>query len=346
MLKLLILVLILLWLVIIPCLIGLYIIKFAKNDNKNILLAYIVGILIEFLVFEILAIPYTFLKFSFTALRVSWVVLILVLLVCSIIFNRNNFKEIKKDNIDKLRKMPKLLTIIFIGLIFFQCYMGFAYMYEDYDDSNFVAKATIARDTDTLFVYNDIGEKYESFPTRHVFSPFPFFTATVGEVVGIHPAIVSHTVFSVISIIVANAVYYLIGMSLFKNDRKKVLMFMIILSVLYIFGKYTRYSIFVRLLGRPWQGKSLLANIILPFISYLFLEYIGEEKDNYYWILLFITLWAADLLSSMSIFLPLISSVVLVLLYTIKYKNIKYILKFIPCCLPTICYGIMYFIIK
>lgn len=34
--------LLILWLAIIPCFIGLYIIKFAKKDNKNIFLAYIV----------------------------------------------------------------------------------------------------------------------------------------------------------------------------------------------------------------------------------------------------------------------------------------------------------------
>ena len=219
-------------------------------------------------------------------------------------------------------------------------------MYEDYDDSNFVAKATIARDTNTLFVYDDVGSKYESFPTRHVFSPFPFFYATIAEIVGTHPAIVDHTIFAVVFLIVGYVVLYLLGTSLFKDDKNKIMMYMIILSLLYIFGKYSRYAIFVRLLGRAWQGKSLLANIILPFIIYLFLEFIGEEKDGFYWILLFITLWAADLLSSMSIFLPLIASAILVVLYVIKDKNIKYILKFIPCCLPSLIYGIMYFIIK
>ncbi|MBR1540665.1 MAG: hypothetical protein IJ629_05875 [Clostridia bacterium] len=339
-------ILIILWLLIIPSLMGLYMIKFAKDDNKNILMAYIVGILIEFLVFEILAIPFTFLKFSFTALRIAWTVMITILTIISIILNRKNFKEILKVNIGKVKEMPKILTIIFLGLLIFQGYMGFSYMYEDYDDSNFVAKATIARDTDTLFVYNDIGYKYESFPTRHVFSPFPYYTATISEIVGTHPAITAHTVFPVAFLVVAYTVYYLIGTALFQHDRKKTMLFMVILSGLYIFGKYSRYAIFVRLLGRAWQGKSLLANIILPFIIYLFLEYLGEEKDGFYWVLLFITLWAADLLSSMSIFLPIIECTVLVVLYTIKDKNIKYILKFIPCCLPSIVYGIMYLIIK
>jgi len=334
------------WLIIIPCFIGLYIITYAKRKNKNILLAYIIGILIEFLVFQILAIPFTFLRFSFHSLRITWTIFMIMIWIVSIVLNRKNLKSIAVENLKKIKEMPKILTTAFLLLLIFQGYMSFTYMYEDYDDSNFVAKATIARDTDTLFVYNDIGEKNDSFPIRYVFSPFPYFTATVSELVDIHPAIMAHTIFPVVFLGMGYIIFYLIGSSLFKDDKKKIMVFMIFLSLLYIFGKYTRYAIFVRLLGRAWQGKSLLANIILPFIIYLFLEFIGEEKDGFYWIVLFITLWAGDLLSSMAIFLPLIASGILVVLYTIKDKNIKYILKWILCCIPSLVYGIMYLIIK
>jgi hypothetical protein len=300
----------------------------------------------EFLVFEILAIPCIFLKVSFNALRNLWTIIMIALLAVSIKFNKNNFKYIFQKNVLKVMEMPKFLSIVFLVLLFFQCYVGFAYMHEDYDDSNFVAKATIARDTNTLFVYDDAGNLYDEFPARHVFSPFPCFTASISTVIDTHPAIVAHTIFPVVFLVVGYMIYYLISKSLFKNNRKKSMVFMIILSVLYIFGNYTRYSPFVRLLSRAWQGKSLVVNIILPFILYLFLEFLGEEKDRFAWILLFITIWAGDLLSSMAIFLPIIECAILVFLYVIKDKNPRYILKFIPCCLPNIIYGIMSLMIR
>lgn len=335
------------WLLIIPCFIGLNIIKYANKEDKNIFLAYIVGMLIEFLSFEILAIPFTFVKFSFRSLTYTWVVVILIIFGLSIYFNKDNFKSILKVNVEKIKIMPKILSVIFLILLFFQAYMSFNYMYEDYDDSNFVAKITIARDTNTLFVYDDMGIKYDKFPTRHVFSPFPYYTATISELIDCHPAIVAHTIFPVIFLILGYIVFYLIGNSLFKNDKNKTMVFMVILSILYIFGKYSRYAIFIRLLGRAWQGKSLLANIIIPFIMYLFLEYLEDnQKCKFFWIMLFITLWAADLLSSMSIFLPIIAAGILVVLYAIKDKDIKYIFSFIPCCLPSVVYGILYLIIK
>lgn len=335
------------WLAIIPCFIGLNIIKYLKKENTNIFLAYIVGILINFLVFEILAIPFTFAKFTFNALANTWTVLILILLVISIIFNKNNFKSIFKATKEKIKIMPKFLSVVFLILLFFQMYMSFNYMYEDYDDSNFVAKSTIAIDTNTLFVYDDVGLEYVKFPTRHVFSPFPYYIATISRLVDIHPTILAHTILPSIFIVVAYIGFYLIGNSLFKNDKKKTMVFMIILSVLYIFGKYSRYAIFIRLLGRTWQGKSLLANIILPFIVYLFLEFLNDnEKNKFFWIMLFITLWSSDLLSSMSLFLPIIEAGILTFLYALKDKKISYIIKFIPCCLPSIIYGIIYLMIK
>ena len=69
-------------------------------------------------------------------------------------------------------------------------------------------------------------------------------------------------------------------MSLFKNDHKKAMIFLNILAVIYMFGDYSRYTNFVRLLYRTWQGKSLVANITIPFIWYVFIEYIGKENGK------------------------------------------------------------------
>ena len=40
-------------------------------------------------------------------------------------------------------------------------------MHIDFDDSNFVAKASIAIDTNSLFVYDDAGNEYKEFLGRY-----------------------------------------------------------------------------------------------------------------------------------------------------------------------------------
>lgn len=314
------------WMFVIPIILGLGILKLDKKGNKNVCLALILGLFAELLVFSCLAIPMTFLRCSFTLLKNLWTIMMIILSIVSIIFNRKNIKDIVKQNVDEVKGLPKILTAIFLILLVLQCYYPFKYMHEDYDDSNFVAKATIARDTDALFKYNDAGYEYEDFPTRQVFSQFPHYTATIAVLSDTHPAVLARTIFPVVFIIIAYSFFYVFGMSLFKKDQTKALVFLNILAVVYIFGDYSRYTNFVRLLYRTWQGKSLVANLTIPFIWYVFIEYIGKENSKFGWIVLGLCLSSSITFSSMAFILPPMMVVILLFLYAIKDKKKKYII--------------------
>ena len=213
------------WMFLVPIVLGLGILKLDKKGNKNVCLALILGLFTELLVFSMLAIPMTFLKCTFSLLKNSWAVIMILLSVVSIFFNRKNIKDIVKQNVDEIKGVPKILTVIFIILLAVQCYFPFRYMHEDYDDSNFVAKAVIAVDTDTLFVYDDAGYEYEEFPTRTILSQFPHYIGTIAVLSNIHPTVLAHTVFPVVFIVIAYCFFYVFGKSLFKNDQKKAMMF-------------------------------------------------------------------------------------------------------------------------
>jgi hypothetical protein len=344
------------WLILLPIIIGSGILKFGKQ-NIRISLALMIGIYCEFAIFECLAIPYTLLGRTFYNLRDTWRIVVLAFFAMSIIIlvvayflskKNSDKKYTNKEKNDKntINKLPKTLIIIFLILLSFQCYMGYNYKHEDADDSNMVAKAVIAVDTNSLFKYDDEGNELTSIPIRNGLSPFFWFTACIATLSDTHPTIMAHTIFPVIFVLIAYNVYYLIATTLFKDDLKKQFTFLIILSVLYIFGNYTRYSIFVRLLTRIWQGKSILATITIPFIFYLFLEHLGKEKDIFYWFILMITLWGSVLLTSMSLSLPIMVSGLLTLLYIIKDKKLRYILNLAIACVPSICYGIVYLTMK
>ena len=332
----------LLWFLVIPEFLGLAILRFNKKENISIVFSLIVGYLFEFMVYEIYAIPMTFLKMKFTTLSYFWIITIIVLFVISIKFNLDKIKSIIKDNLKELKKFPIVLSVIFVMIVGLQCFICFKYMHQNYDDSNFVAKATIAKDTNTLHKYNDIGEEYTSLPGRQLFSPFPFYTATMSLIMNLHPTIIARTIFPVVFIPLVYMVYYMIGNVLFKDNKKKTFTFLIILTVLYTFGSYTSRNIFTSLLYRIWQGKSILANLIIPFIWLIFMKYINKEEKYYYWIILFITLWGANLLSSMSLSVCCIEVGILSLIYTIRDKKISYLLKSLICMIPSITYGIIY----
>ena len=334
----------LLYFLIIPLIIGLGILQFSKKENDNILLGIVIGYIYSFMTYELLAVPMIFSRASFSNLTSVWKLLMIVsLIMCFLLELRNIFKIIK-NNIKRFKKAPKNLLIVLIILVGIQAFMGFAFMHEDYDDSNFVVKATVAYDTDTLYKYDDKGLEYEILPSRQVLSPFPIFTATTAKILNIHPAIVAHTVFPPVFIILAYIIYFLIGEALFKDDAKMKYIFTIILSFIYVFGAYSAWSNFVFLLYRVWQGKALIANIFIPFIWLLFLKYL--HNDDFYWFVLFITLWAADLTSSMGLFVPSIAVGVLSIIYGLTQKDKRYISRMLICFIPTLVYGLIYLKIK
>lgn len=334
-----------LWFIIIPECVGLGLLNF-KKENNSMIFALVIGYILGFALFQLLAIPMIFLHLKFTTLAYSWTAIMIILAVISVIITRKRLKEIFVENIEALKKLPKFLTIVVIIIVLFQAFMAFKYMHEDYDDSNFVAKATIAVDTNTLYEYGDTGKELEQIPVRNGLSPYPIYTATISKLIGFHPTVVAHTIFPPLFIIFAYLVYYLISKALFKNDNKKTMLFLLILSILYIFGDYTRYSPFVRLLYRIWQGKSMICAVMLPFVWYLFLEYIGKKDDKFYWFILFLSLWGSVLLSSMALYLTVLAAGILTVIYAIKDKKLKYLIRFVLCCIPSVIYGIISLFIR
>ena len=329
---------------IIPEVLGLGILQFSKKQKTNCILAIIVGYIYSFTIYELISIPMIFANQKFSFLTNIWIILMLISFFISFILMLKNIKNIVKENTLKYKDANKKLLFLFIILVLIQAFIGFYYMHEDYDDSNFVAKATIAYDTDTLYKYDDKGVVYEKLPSRQVLSPFPIYTASIAKIFDLHPAIIAHTVFPPVFIILAYLLYYLIADALFKNDEKLKYIFLILLNIIYVFGAYSVWSNFVFLLYRPWQGKALIANIFLPLIWLLFIKYLNE--DNFYWGILFMCLWAADLVSSMGLFIPSIAAFVLAIIYTISQKDKKYILKTLVCFIPSIIYGLIYLKIR
>ena len=94
------------WMFIISIILGLGVLKLDKKRNKNILLALILGLFVELLLFEALSIPMTFLKCSFTMLKTTWAIGVLILSIVSIVFNRKDGKEIWSQNFEEFKKIP------------------------------------------------------------------------------------------------------------------------------------------------------------------------------------------------------------------------------------------------
>lgn len=308
---------------------------FYKNRHA-LINSYIYGWILMLAVFEVLAVPLVFLKVSLTGLTMIWGAVVILLGLAGLYCGRNIFSEWKKAKIQWSFQKG-----IFLLLCFAQIFLVVILQHSDADDNYFIGIANTSLSTNTLLRYDAYtGMLADSFPLRYVFSPFPLFWACASKITGIHPAILAHTVFPVILILLAYFIIYEISVEIFKEPQKS-LFFCNIMAVLVLFGNYSIYTVSSFMLFRIWQGKAIVASVILPL---LILWFISEEKRGIKeFVMLLVIVLAGCGVSSMGIILQLL----LLFAYEvvlISRKKWKWVLQVFLASIPCFALSLAYII--
>ena len=184
-------------------------------------------------------------------------------------------------------------------------------------------------DTDTLYQFEPYtGDAYYRFPARYVLSPFPMLAAVISRFTGVRPAVVCHTVYPFFFIPLAYFVYALLAEKLFDGKKEEKRLFLIGVSLIQLYSGFSSLTAGKFLLIRIWQGKAILAAVILPYLLYFALEYGSREYLKLReWLLLACVMVAGCFVSSMGIMLAAIEVGVLSLVCVIRYKNIRLLLQ-------------------
>lgn len=340
---------------IVPELLGMLILRFWKDQKNNIILAFVLGYIIEFAVGQLVSIPLIFKGASFTELVNIYVSIIGALAIISFLINIWRIIDIFKELILSIRATPILLSLIVIILIGMQLFSLVKYSYVNDDDAYYLATATVSVQTDTLFKYSAMtgtDEQYEQYLMRYRLGPFPLYYAIMSKVLDIHPAIVAHFILPLILVPLVYMIYWLFAKEFFNENRKSALVFMLFICCLHIFSYYSGKNNFILVLLRIWQGKSILASIIIPLIVLLF---VYGEKYNLKFIncvTLFLTVLAGNFTTTMAIAMAPVCLMLLAGIYelvkliskqTTFPKAFLVIIKSLICCVPSLIYGLIYF---
>lgn len=340
---------------IVPELLGLLILKFWKDQKNNIILAFVLGYIVEFAIAQIVSIPLIFKEGTLTELVKIYVCIISALSIVSFLINIWRIFDILKELISNIKGMPILLSLLLIILIGLQLFVFVKYGYINDDDAYYVATATTAVQTDTLFKYSAMtgtDQIDEQYLMRYRLGPFPLYYAILSKVLDIHPAIVAHFILPLIFTPLVYMIYWLFAKEFFKEDKKSSVLFMIFICLLHIFSYYSGKNSFILVLLRIWQGKAVLSSIIIPFIILLF---VYGEKYNLKFvncITLFLTILAGNFTTTMSIGLAPACLMLLAVAYefiklitkqTKFTKSLAVVIKSLICCTPSLVYGLIYF---
>lgn len=275
---------------------------------------------------------------GFTLLLKVYGFVLAVLLILWICLERKSLsKAITKVRIKLINGKLDLIAdrfnmiylLIFIIILVFQMYMAFAYEINQwsYDDYDYVVTSQDTITSDTLSYVNFIDGTMPNVAEKRAVASWGTYVSMLAKTTGFEVTTVYHTILPVFLLLLAYINFYYIAKFLFRKLEDR-LVFLIILSVAYIFGLYSHYSSTFRLLGAIWQGKAVLSVIAVPFFMFFLIRAYKEKISNTYLLpIAAISLGVSSLTSLAALFIPIL--VVLVWLLMCIYHRKIYAVRYL-----------------
>ena len=337
--------LLLIWLFILPTVVGCLWTRKTPEYSGNLLASYFYGLFTMFAWFEVLAVPMVFLKCSLTLLCRVWSGGVLLLAILSIVKNRSFRKQRIWLKGLKKKMTPVLLVVLACALL--QTGYVTERQHIDEDDAFYLASATTAAATDSLYRYSAYtGKKYKSLPARYVLAGWPLYLAAMSRLTSWHPAVLAHTILAGIVVLWAYLVYALLAAALFPGEKRKQAVFLLFVAVLLSFSGYSRFSAATFLFIRGWQGKAVLAGVGIPALFYSCWMAMKEKRGWLPWLMLSAVVTGCFMFTTMGVAASLLVVGCCALAAAILKKNWRYLVNSGLACLPALACGIVYAYLK
>lgn len=353
---------------VVPFLAGSLLLSFFDRKESGFAVRTVTGYLLMFSVFEVVTVPLTILRVPYHVL--VWTVGAIYAALCLMAIwkcHGDILKELLKSLKSSFRQPWTMYAALL--LIALQAAAYVFYMTTDLDDAYYVAAATTAIHYDTLYLNSPYtGMPVEMLNLRYVLSPFPMFLAFISTCTGIEPAVMAHTVLPVFLIMLGYMVYYLLGGVLFaekprqeavagrrisgkketerREQTRQIGLFLVLLSLIHIYSYYSIYTQGTFLLIRIWQGKAVLAAVMLPCLFYMGYKAMTRYQEKGDWLILFLCAVSCTMVSSMGVALAPVMLGILALLFGVFKGKWRYVRNMIICCMPCVVIGALYLVLK
>ena len=332
----------------VPFLLGFIPVKYMNSLQRTPAMTYVCGWFVSFFVFELTAVPFILLEKSFTSLVVTYTILIAILLVVSIWQGRQVFDMLLSNMKDGFKQpvSVKIGWIVVFVLIAAQMAYAILYEYYDGDDAYYIATAVLADGFDTMYLRDAYTGYIYDLDARHAFSPTPIYQAWLSRLSGIAPATVAHSVLAPVWLMFMYCIYAQIGNRLLWNKKNYRPVFMILIAVWFMFGNISLYTAETFAMTRTWQGKGMMAGMVIPALLLCLIYLAQEECSKGMWILLVCVIVSAVFATSISFMIVPTVVGTSAVLTGIRNHSIKHLLKMIACCIPCILLAVCYLAVR
>lgn len=303
--------------------------KILNSKQEDFATTMLYGFFTTLTIFEIIQIPFNIFNLS---VKISFFIQLIVwslLIVLSIFVKRNvNVYEIKlKKSLSKKELIP---VIIFALLVVFQIANSVYLQRSDADDAFYVSWAQEAKSFEQYMnTEPSTGQENSVFPKTYILNSWEIFNGFIAKLFNADITILLHTFYPILIITLAYFAYTLLIKKMTEN-KNSYWMAIIFATIILFDGASARFR-GSTLLGRSYQGKAILLNIVITFIYYKLIEYKQLKKEDI--IILAIANITAIALNPIAIWLiPLIYF--LFAIYMLLHKDIKSVLKLAAALIP------------
>ena len=238
-------------------------------SGKNIINNYLMGFFLMLAIFQILCVPLTYMRSSFRMLVWMYSLVLVILCVISICLRKKNLKfvERKEGRVDWYERVY-LGTFIILFLIQVYFFLFYEVSYMSWDDYDYIVSSTSALYDNGMYISNIITGGNVILRAKRTLTSYIMFISYLSQISGFHTTSIAHTILPVFLLIMSYSVYWLMAELLFKK-RENRLIFLVLLSVVNIFGEYSVYGLTFRLLATIWNGKAIVVAIGIPYLFVL-----------------------------------------------------------------------------
>lgn len=332
----------------VPFFLGFIPVKHMNSLQRTPAMTYVCGWFVSFFVFELAAVPLILLEKSFTALATVYTCIIAVLLLVSLWQGRQLWKEFA-GNIRGAGGLPGYVKLgwaaVFL-LVLFQMLYAVRYEYRDGDDAYYIAMAVITDTFDSMYLRDAYTGYVYPLDARHAFSPTPVYQAWLSRLSGIAPAVVAHSVLAPVWLLFMYCIYGQIGNRLLWNRRNYRPVFMILIVAWYLFGNISLYTSETFAMTRTWQGKGMMAGMVIPALFLCLLYLVQEKTGPGIWMLFICVCLSAVFATSISfMMIPTVAGVAAVLA-GIRNRSPAHAVKLFACCIPCLVLAVCYILVS
>lgn len=332
---------------VLPFCVGVLPVRIMKEEHRSFGMIWVSGWFMMFAVFQVLVVPFIVTEQSFSLAVRTYSIVISAIAVVSVVIGRRALKKsmdnLKDDHIENGQLPVMILVLVLIAV---QLAGAFFLQYLDGDDAFYVAMSLTSEHTDTMYRFTPYYGANGELDIRHALSPVPIFMAWLARVSGIHVTILCHSYISMLFLLLMYMIYFQMAKRLFANQKKNQWLFLLVLSIWYLFGNVSIYAAESFAFTRTWQGKSMFPNLIIPYLFLWMFCMAKDEMDIGEWAMLFVTTLAATFTTSTGIFtVPILLGMEALIIAVVK-KRAMVVVQTVACLVPCLFFGMLYLFLK